>query len=322
MANVCALVHFYPPYRNAGSERMLHTMLKRLAADGHQVSVVVTHLPEDTPESYVHDGISVRALNVAYADHAVVEMRPHLLISHHDNTVRAARLARKLRARSVLLMHNDFPATRRLLRLAPDLVVFNTHWMRDSLAAYRLPSIVVHPPVWPHEHRAEQTGDRVTLINLNDHKGSGILYQLAERMPDVGLLGVIGGHGEQIVRRDLGNCWIADHTEDMRTDVWAKTRILVAPSIYESYGMVGPEAMASGIPVIACPTPGLRESLGWAGTFIDDRHDLDAWERAIRHLLEPEIWHVASEKALRRSAELDPTPELNHWADTVRRLLR
>ena len=41
--------------------------------------------------------------------------------------------------------------------------------------------------------------------------------------------------------------------------------------------MAAVEALAHGIPVIAHPTPGLRESLGFAGTYVD-RDNIDAWE--------------------------------------------
>jgi len=70
------------------------------------------------------------------------------------------------------------------------------------------------------------------------------------------------------------------------------------PSEYESWGRVGVEAMASGIPVIAHPTPGLQESLGDAGVFVD-RNDIDGWERAIRRLLTPRAYGTASKKARR-----------------------
>lgn len=70
----------------------------------------------------------------------------------------------------------------------------------------------------------------------------------------------------------------------MRDDVWSRTKVLLIPSNYETYGMVGVEAIASGIPTIAHPTDGLCESLGDAGWFIP-RDDVDEWQRVIELLL-------------------------------------
>ncbi len=98
----------------------------------------------------------------------------------------------------------------------------------------------------------------------------------------------------------------------MRDEVYARTRILLVPSEYESWGRVGVEAFAAGIPVIAHPTPGLTESLGTAGIFAN-RRDIDAWEQAINGLLKPRAYTAASKKAKARAAELDPTADLERW---------
>jgi glycosyl transferase family 1 len=218
----------------------------------------------------------------------------------------------------VQIIHNEMHHTRVWLHKRPALAVFNTRWVAAECARYRVPAIVVHPPIWPAEH-ATTPGDLVTLVNLNAHKGGEILYQLAERMPDVAFAGVIGGHGEQLVRWDVPNIEIIPHTADMRRDVWARTRLLLVPSVYESYGMAAVEAMRSGIPVIVTPTSGLIESLAWAGTFAA-RDNPDAWISAIRSLLLPDRWHAASAAARERVAELDPRPELDAWVAAVERL--
>lgn len=92
------------------------------------------------------------------------------------------------------------------------------------------------------------------------------------------------------------------------------------PSVYESYGMVGIEAAHSGIPTIAHPTPGLLESLSYAGTYAD-RDDLDTWERALRSILNPHTWQPLSAVAKRRAAELDPCVELTAWVTELESLV-
>lgn len=327
---VAALVHYYVPHYMAGSETMLHAMLRALVTAGHTVEVVVTEHRRG-PAEYEHDGVRVRCAGPGRPVPALLdEIGPDVLVSHHQEAPHASHYAARLRrARRaapcvVHVVHNTFPASLSVTRRwRPDLIAFNTEWVRAHFASRRaIPpgsrTLVVHPPVRPDEHRVDQPGDAVTLVNLNRDKGGEILYRLARAMPDVPFAGVVGGHGPQIVR-DLPNVEIIQHTPDMRRDVWPRTRLLIMPSIYESYGMAGVEAMASGIPVIAAPTPGLRESLGSAGVFVD-RRNLEGWEREIRRLLAPAEWRRAAKQARARSAELDPREELAAWVTAVESL--
>jgi glycosyltransferase involved in cell wall biosynthesis len=164
-------------------------------------------------------------------------------------------------------------------------------------------------------------GYSITLVNLNENKGCKVFYEMAKRFPEFRFLGVVGGHGEQIIDDSMPNVTIQPQTANMKEDVWRRTRILLMPSIYESYGMAGVEALASGIPVLAHPTEGLRESQGPFGEFLD-RGDLDAWEKALERLSDPEEWRVASVLAKKRSNELDPAPELDRWVMEVERLVK
>lgn len=312
---VAALVHFAVPFRNAGSETMLHALLKALRAAGHDVTVVTTATPQ-APQHYQWEGLpGLSRSGPRPAAEEVRRLAPQVVITQHQNTALGIDLARELGAASVFLMHNDFELNRSLLARRPDLVVFNTEWIAEQFRDQVRRSIVVHPPVWATAH-ATTPGQCVTLVNCNRDKGASHLFHLARRIPEAQFLGVIGAHGRQI-RVGGANVEIVEHTTDMRGEVWPRTRVLLMPSRYESYGMAGVEALASGIPVIASPTPGLRESLGDAGIFVD-RDDLDGWEAALRRLLDaPAAWADASARALKRSAELDPTADLDRWVAAV-----
>jgi glycosyltransferase involved in cell wall biosynthesis len=95
----------------------------------------------------------------------------------------------------------------------------------------------------------------------------------------------------------------------MRT-VYERTRILLMPSAYESYGRVGLEAAASGIPTVAHPAAGIREALGDAALFVD-RNDVDRWVEAIGSLDAPEEYARRAELARRRFETLDPSSEID-----------
>lgn len=317
---VVALVHFYVPHYMAGSETMLHAMLRAIAARGHEVEVVVTS-HDRGPDEYQHEGIRVRRAGRRTVVELLDEIAPDVVVSHHQEAPNACHYARRRRIRSVVLFHNTFPGALRVARRwRPDLHVFNTEWVREHYHRYKAApegSIVVHPPIDGARHRT-RPGRHVTLVNLNRDKGGEIFYALAGRMPDVPFLGVVGGHGKQIIR-DLPNVTIQEHTPDPKRHIWARTRVLLMPSVYESYGMVSIEAAHSGIPTIANPTPGLREALGGAGVWAK-RGDLAAWESQMRRLLEPAEWRLASKCARARAAELTPREELAAWVRAVESL--
>ena len=82
-----------------------------------------------------------------------------------------------------------------------------------------------------------------------------------------------------------------------------------------------PAPLASAIPVIAHPTPGLVESLGPAGIFVD-RDDPDGWVRALAELDRPRAYATASRAASARAEELQRVSwaqleELEAWLEKL-----
>ena len=314
---IVALVHFYVPVHMAGSETMLHAMLTALARAGHDVHVVVT---QERDADAVIDGVMVIRRSGHAAEAMVTWLRPDVVVTHHAEVHRARRVANRIDARLVHLLHSDAENASRATALQrPDLVVFNTQWVADAFhetqAAPRS-SIVVHPPIDPTRHLVTP-GSKVTLVNLSEAKGARVFYELARLMPDVEFLGVVGGYDDQIIE-SLPNVEVHPHTADPR-EFWAKTRLLLIPSSHESFGMVGIEAAVSGIPAIAHPTPGLLESLGDAGTFAH-RAMVGDWLDAVQRLLQPDEWAAASTRARARAAELTTTEGLERWVTAVERL--
>ncbi|GAA2618781.1 glycosyltransferase family 4 protein [Actinomadura fulvescens] len=318
---VLAMLHLYPPHHNAGAEWMVHPMLRALAQQGHAVDVLLSRPVDGVTAPYRLDEITVHPYRgkgdpVGWLlDDA---RRPDVLVTHLENVPRATILGRLYGVPVVHIVHNDHEVTRSWLVDDAALVVFNSAWIAEQTPHPR--GIIVPPPVHAGDY-ATTPGDSVTLINLCEAKGAATFYALAERFPDVPFLGVVGAYFDQVRRDDLPNVQIVEHVsgDAMREQVYARTKVLLMPSEYESYGRVGVEAMHSGIPVIAHPTPGLRESLGAAGAFVD-RHDVEAWAKTLRRLLTPRGWSAASKRARARVAELDPAADLARWVTAVEQL--
>jgi hypothetical protein len=289
--NLVAFVHMYPPMHNAGAEHMMHAILSECVRHGHPCTAVVSGSYHQPFADYDLDRVRVTA------DTSAIKSADWIL-THLDRTAEACSFGKPV----AHIVHNN-SSLKHYHPSRVDLVVYNTQHLADAIR-YKAPSIVVHPPIWPDRYSVKppKTGC-VTLINLSEAKGGALFFALARAMPDVRFLGVRGAYGRQLPTPDIPNLEVMDTQTDVRK-VYRKTRVLLMPSSYESYGRCAMEAAVSGIPCIANPTPGLVEALGEAGTF-PAKMSVELWERAIRGVLVD--WDAASSKASARAAALDPS---------------
>ncbi len=319
-------VHAMPPRHNAGAEHMLTSMLRPLVDRGHDVSVWLSRYTDDR-EVYEYDGVRVVPLG-ARLDFGEASRSADVLVSHLENVPATSALARGFGKPFVAVVHNThLPSFRHMASGGTALAVYNSTWMEREAELYfaEYPhtvrpdrSLIVRPPVVAGDYRATP-GDCITLINGNEDKGGDLFWRLATRMPDQKFLMVKGAYGVQVEPPEpVPNLEVIDHVpgNEMAERVYSRTKVLLMPSRYESWGRTGVEAMASGIPVVAHPTPGLCESLGEAGIFAD-RDDLDAWLVTLDRLLKPAEWRAASKRARARSDALDPTAELAAWCEAI-----
>lgn len=312
MPTILAYVHAYVPTHNAGAETTLHDMMKHLASVGWDARVVLKPGPVNynmnvqrpLPE-YEIDGVRVIP---SIDKKTIVHHMPEadITISHLECSERTHILSGSYRIPTVHLVHNTHPLTVGWMQRSDGLII-NTEWIANEPAfqSYTSPKMVINPPVNPREYKTDR-GKSITLVNLWEDKGAKIFYELARRNPNLQFLGVKGGYGVQEIDK-MPNVTILEHTSDMKS-VYSQTKVLLMPSRYESFGRVGVEGMASGIPTIAEPTPGLLESLGDAGTFAD-RNDPEAWNNALRDILKPAKYGKMSKLALARSKALEELRE-------------
>jgi glycosyltransferase involved in cell wall biosynthesis len=287
----------------AGSEITAHALLKPLVAAGHEVHAV---LGDQAGEEYVLDGVQVHPTVDKRRDILARVPVSDLIIVQQETYRRGHLLAHKYRRASASFVHSRLTS-----RQYGDLTVYNTQVLADEFAGAR-DYVVVHPAVDPDDYHVEETGDAITLVNLNADKGAEVFYALAKRFPQQRFLGVRGAYGKQL-ECELPNVEIMGPTADMR-EVYAQTRVLLMPSKHESYGRVAVEAAASGIPSIVSDLPGLREAMGDGATYVSSL-DVEDWATALKRVKHPR-WHPpASGRAMRRSAEIeeDRKAELDAW---------
>ncbi len=300
--------HWLPTTRN-GATTMAYEMSRFLVrAAGWQV-VIIT--PFSTVASY--DDMPV----ITFEQKPLVELavrRAHVIMTQYQVIETAAQTALRARKPLVLVAHDDslnpWIDLAKTVCGAPNVgLINNSDWL-DTLYRFQgIASTVVYPPIYVKDYKTHTDKTYVTLINCNAAKGAKQFYEIARQMPEVQFLAVAGFYGEQVAPPKLPNLRALKPQQDMRT-VYSRTAILLVPSEKESWGRVAIEAAASGIPVVASATPGLKEALGPAGIFCE-RDDVDAWVTEIRRLLvQPLAYEQASRAAARRAAALDPTEQL------------
>ena len=182
-----------------------------------------------------------------------------------------------------------------------------------------------------HRNQIEITepfqGDCITLINANENKGVHQFLDLARRMPNRKFLGVRPYYGNMTTPLPLGGNieWIP-FSDDVRT-ILRRTRILLVPSFYESFGRVAVEAMINGIPVMysksAKKSPyeggsieGMQSWIGDAAIQCD-RDVPEEWMSAITLLDNEETYAEWSEKSKAHIESMDLFAEASRIAGLV-----
>lgn len=208
----------------------------------------------------------------------------------------------------VAMVHNVQGGTMRSLdRCPPTLTIANSDYTRahiPQVAAHSgLGVHVIHPPTniepqdGPHDHGG--------MVNISLEKGGSVLNVVASQIPKARFLGVMGGHGIQVMHQP-SNVTVLPQTNDM-AGVYARMRVLLFPTHNETYGKVVAEALVCGIPVIASDLPGVREAGGNAVQYLDP-YDYEKWVDTVHVMMTDDTAHghwskAAMERGLSLSLE-------------------
>lgn len=296
--NIVAYVHLYVPNHNAGAEVMLHEILLDLMKFGHKATVIC-----QAPSVKKYQGVEIVNIEETHIVNKKIK-EANIIFTHLDFTQQAISLSKKYKKPIVHLIHNDNQINyHNITAKNSDLIIANSKWIYNTIKI-NTKKVIVYPPIRIENYKINNINAKsVTLINMNKNKGVETFWKLARNMPNQDFIGVEGGYSKQFLDEDfLNNVSIYEHTPNIKA-IYEMTKILIVPSAYESWGRVGMEAFASGIPVIAHPTPGLKESLGEAGIFID-RDNIEGYIEKINLLNNKQIYEEYQNKALLRVQEV------------------
>lgn len=174
------------------------------------------------------------------------------------------------------------------------------------------------------------SGDMITLVNANVNKGVHQFIELAKALPDRKFLGVVPYYGELWLPPAPSNIEWVKFDDDVR-NILARTRILLLPSNYESFGRIAVEAMYNRIPVIyskskpSAPPPGTTEGVeAWivpAGIPCD-RDRVEQWVAAVVSLDDPENYEARQDMSKACVDAMDLFTEAPRIADKVEAFAR
>ena len=145
-------------------------------------------------------------------------------------------------------------------------------------------------------------------------------------MPERRFLGVLPYYGERQVPPSPSNVEWVPFNDDVRA-ILKRTRILLVPSYYESFGRIAVEAMLNRIPVIySKPNPqsiypggsteGLHEWIQPAGIGCN-RDNIDEWVTAVRSLDDETAYTERAEQSRQHIEEMDLFTEASRISGLV-----
>ncbi|GAA4929262.1 glycosyltransferase family 4 protein [Actinoplanes utahensis] len=284
-----------------GANRSNRIMLERLAARGHDCTVVAPmHItrpefdqrlagygvePCTDGETLVFElnGVKVRAVTAAHrlmreVGRSVAETEPDWILVPSDDPG-ALMLGAALVAapdRVVYLAHtvqrlpfgpasfHPSAAVTRLVRRCA-VVVAVSRAVQDHLRRWGdLDSELIHPAVYGDGPYPVADGDSVTMVNPCAYKGIDIFLGLADAFPGVPFLAVPtwgATEADHTALRQRLNIEVMAPEDDIDR-VFARTRALVMPSLWdETFGYTALEALLRGVPVLASNVGGLPEAM-------------------------------------------------------------
>ena len=200
----------------------------------------------------------------------------------------------------------------------PSLVTYSNSFIK-SKDPLQKNGYIVRDPI-DHERYAVKDKDPtyITLIGSPPNvKGHDIFIKLAELMPNTKFMLVTHENEfkEKTYPSNIKLQGYLKNIEELKEKVYAKTKVLLLPSIQEAYGRVTIEATASDIPCILSDYPGLSDATYKMSNYVTNYKDVNEWKNELERVLENYEDEVI--KASKIRDKLDFNRDVKYFRDLV-----
>ena len=271
MNKILAYVKLYAHKNKSGGELYLHRFLKGLDKDD---DILVMLESDDHYREYKYDNIKIVETNEKHSIFNILQF--DTIITQLDFLPKVNEFCLKNNKKVINIFHCSVPDNIPYYKNDKIIKIFNSNYVKkmalhDSNIKKMNNCFLLYPHIDFEKYNkcCNKIEDReyITFVNPQRSKGGDVVEQLAKMYPEKKFMIVKGGyypHLQELHRyKNLSNCHIVNNTSNMIKNVYSKTRILLMPSRYETYGMCPAEAQSMGIPTIANKkSGGLVENLG------------------------------------------------------------
>jgi len=270
---IAYIVQGLPPVGFAGSDVYASDFLAACHKAGHMTCAVVAKRSLgmadiiDINETRCYMGMSrTRDIRIE-----LERWKPTVIVCQYVTAIPGIQLAEQMKIPCIAVVHSmdgwDKVVSVGYNRFTS--ILFTSNVLRNQ-CGHPANSSVLHPPISIDRVKADQCvgfGGPATIINYSFEKGGVDFWNAANKLPAIKFNAVHGGYGKQFIGSNSGNVSMVARTNNIE-NVYADTGVLVFQSHHETFGMVGVEAQANGIPVIASDIPELHEALGDGALYI------------------------------------------------------
>ena len=330
--NILALVKLYFHRNKSGGEAYLHHFLKHLLNKypNFKIRVLIPSMRE--MKKYEFEKIEIIETTEDFKSSLLYCNKSDLVISQLDFAFETINYCLDHKIPIIKIFHNSIDQYNKFIENPNIIKIFNSKYTKNDYIKRGLMPVndyIIYPytdfkKLSKYKNNTENR-DYITLINPSENKGANIVLKLAQKLTREKFLIVKGGYYPHHQKpfldqfKNLPNCHIIENTSDIINNIFLKTKILLQPSNYETYGMCASEASCFGIPtIINKNSPGLLENmtkLSLGG--IDNQ--IDTYLKVIKSLEVPEnyfLWcNLSFDKAEQRYFEIEN--QLDYFCENI-----